>query len=237
MSMAKKEIETDDAGEGKSLGERIETRRFLGREFLTWLWFESEVFDERFSIDGFGDCELWLERQITLEATTEAGKEKSRLSGHAPSGTPEAREALRQGKLPIQARVGVRREEQEWALVLDADTLGLSGVKIPALIKGEGEDPFYERIALIEELERAIEALYRQFVVLRLRDGWSRDVLPAMRGWIGEDDGEELARYRELRSRRGVRVEDLARGSDADARAPRVSTTRARVVTKKAKTG
>lgn len=234
--MAKKEIEKDEAvSEGKGLGELIETRRFLGREFLTWLWFESEVFDERFTIEGFGDCELWLERQITLEATTEVGKEKSRLSGHAPSGTPEAREALRQGKLPIQARLGVRRDEQEFALVLDADTLGLSGVKIPALIKGEGEDPFYERISLVEEIERAIESLYRDFVVLRLRDEWARLALPAMRAWIAEDDGPALARYRELRDRRGVSLASLAR--DTDARPPRQSTTRARVVSKKAKTG
>lgn len=192
----------DDAEqEGPSLAESIETRRFLGREFLAWVWFESEIFEQRFSIEGFGECELWLERQITFEALTESGREKAALAGVAPSGGAEAREALRQGKMPVKAKLSVRRDEQDFALTLDANTMAISGAKIPALLKGEGDDPFFERMTLVEELEGAIESLYREFLLARLGDGWNRDVVPAMRLWMHDSEGVALERYRATRGR------------------------------------
>lgn len=234
MSAKKEEVEEST---GPSIGELIETRRFLGREFLAWLWFESEVFEERFSIESFGECELHLEKSITLETGPDFDqsqqKEKSTLTGFAPSGTPEAREALRQGKLPSKAKIVVRREEQEFSLALDADSLALSAVKIPALIKGEGEDPFYERIALIEELEGAIESLFGSFLRLRLDAPWDAEVVPAMREWMREDEGRALERYRRTRGRVGVRLGTDETGEPV--RAPRVSTSRPLVVQRKVK--
>jgi len=208
-----------------SLGELIETKRFLGRELLTWIWFESELFEQRFSIEGFGECELFLEKKLDLETAPELEKETTKLTGVAPSGTTEAKEALRRGKLPTRARIVIRREEQEFALVLDADALALSGVKIPALLKGEGDDPFYERIQFIEELEGAIEALYREFLLLRLSRKWEEEVVPSIVEWMHDRDDKALARYRRLRQRYGVQIA-------AESEPARVAVTRSRVVTK-----
>ena len=211
-----------------SLGELIETKRFLGRELLTWIWFESEVFEQRFSIEGFGECELFLEKKLDLESPADSDKETTKLTGVAPSGTPEAREALRQKKQPTRAKIVIRRDEQEFGFVLDADALALSGVKIPALLKGDGDDPFYERMQLIEELEGAVEALYREFLLLRLARQWEEEVVPSIGEWMREEDGKALERYRKLRQRYGVQVAQQAEPG-------RVSVTRSRVVTKKAK--
>lgn len=230
MSRNSKLEEEGETAPSQGAGELQETRRFLGRELLAWIWFESELFETRFSIPGFGDCELWLERSIALESNGEREVEKSKLTGEAPSGRPEAREALRQGKLPTKAKLVVKRGEQEFSLVLDADTLGLSGVKIPALLKGEGDAPFYERIQLIEELEGAIESLYREFLVLRLDATWGRAVMPAIRAWMREDEDEALEAYRSKHRRAGISIEDATRG-DAG-RAARRSATVDRVVTK-----
>ena len=193
--------EDGEASKGPSIAESIETRKFLGREFLAWLWFQSELFEQKFSIDGFGECELWLEKSLVLEALTEAGKERATLAGVAPSGGPEAREALRQGKLPVKAKIAIRRDEQDFALTLEGDGLSLSGVKIPALLKGEGDDPFYERMQLIEDVEGAIESLYREFLVARLGDGWGKSVLPAMRAWMNDEETPALVRYQSTRGR------------------------------------
>lgn len=179
-----------------SFAELVESRRFLGREFLAWLWFRSEILGNELRIDDFGAAELWLEKSIVLESTTEAGKEKSTLTGVAPSGTPEAKRALQQAKLPTRAKIAVRRGEQDFALTLDADTLGLSGVKIPALLTGEGDDPFHERMQLVEEIEGAIEALYKQFLAARVRPGFADETLPAMYAWLHEEDDAVVAKAR-----------------------------------------
>jgi hypothetical protein len=233
MSKHSKLEEEGETAPSQSAGELQETRRFLGRELLAWIWFESELFETRFSASqtgGFGDCTLWLERSIALESNGEREVEKSKLTGEAPSGRPEAREALRQGKLPTQAKLVIERGEQQFSLVLDADTLGFSGVKIPALLKGEGEEPFYERIQLIEELEGAIESLYRSFLVLRLDPSWGRAVMPAIRAWMREEEDEALDAYRAKHRRSGIAIEEATRGDGG--RTARRSTTVDRVVTR-----
>jgi hypothetical protein len=230
MSKNSKLEEEGETAPSHSAGELQETRRFLGREFLAWVWFESELFETRFTIAKFGECTLWLERSIALESSGEREVEKSKLTGEAPSGRPEAREALRQGKLPTQAKLVIERGEQQFSLVLDADTLGFSGVKIPALLKGEGDEPFYERIGLIEELEGAIESLYRSFLLLRLDASWGRAVMPAIRAWMREEDDDALEAYRAKHRRSGIAIEE-ATGGDTG-RGARRSATVDRVVTK-----
>ncbi|MCC6551758.1 MAG: hypothetical protein IT372_01895, partial [Polyangiaceae bacterium] len=173
----------------------IEKRRFVGREFLVWLWFESELFEGRFEVEGLGPCEVLLEGQITLVQE----KEQSKLKGAAPSAAPEAHEALRQGKLPTHARVRVRRGELEYAFLFNADTLGLSGVNIPSQVREETDEMFYERMYLVEELEELLGAIYGDFIALRLSTAWESDAVPAIRAWIrGEAvaDPEALRRLR-----------------------------------------
>lgn len=177
-----------------NLADLIEKRRYVGREFLVWLWFESEIMEGRFEVEGFGPCEIWLEGQIALTQD----KEQSRLKGAAPSATPEAHEALRQGKLPAQARVRVNRGELEYAFLFNAETLGLSAVKIPKVMTEEGDEQFYERMYLIEDLESLLGSLYGKFVALRLSTAWDANVLPAIRAWIHEKPVDVDA-YRKVR--------------------------------------
>jgi hypothetical protein len=177
-----------------NLADLIEKRRFVGREFLVWLWFESEVAEGHFDVEGFGPCEILLEGQIALTQD----KEQSRLKGAAPSMTPEAHEALRQGKLPAQARVRVKRGELEYAFVFTAETLGLGAVKIPKVMTEEGDDQFYERMYLVEDLESMLGTLYAKFVALRLSPAWDEAVVPAIRAWM-HDQTVDVATYARVR--------------------------------------
>jgi hypothetical protein len=173
----------------------IEKRRFVGREFLVWLWFESEIFEGQFEVEGFGPCEIWLEGQLALTQD----KEQSRLKGVAPSATPEAHEALRQGKLPAQARVRLTRGELSFAFLFTAETLALSAVKIPDVVKEESDEQFYERMYLVEDLERMLAAVYARFVALRLSTAWDAIAAPAIRAWAHEQP-VDVALYRRARA-------------------------------------
>jgi hypothetical protein len=175
----------------------IEKRRFVGQEFLVFLWFESELFEGRFDVPGFGPAELWLEGQITLTQD----KEQSKLKGSAPSAAPEAHEALRQGKLPTQARVRISRGELEYAFLFTADKFALSAVKLPSLVKEETDEQFYERMYLLEELESLLGALYGEFLALRLSTLWETDAMPAIRAWVRGEPIADPAAYRKARAR------------------------------------
>lgn len=172
------------------LADCIEKSRFLGREFLVWLWFESEKEEGVLALPGGESCALWLEEQLTLVVHNVLEKAESRLKASTPSLTPEAKEALRQGKLPTKAKIRVDRGEQSWSFLFDADTLSMSGVSIPALITEDGDERFYERMQLVEQLEDMLGGLYERFLKLRTSAAWERDTVPALRAWVRADPWE-----------------------------------------------
>ena len=53
------------------LVDRIEKRRFVGREFLLFLWFESEIFEATLQTRKHGSFGLWLERSLVIRAEHE----------------------------------------------------------------------------------------------------------------------------------------------------------------------
>jgi hypothetical protein len=173
----------------------IEGRRFLGREFLVWLWFESEFLEGQMSAPGVGEFEFLLEKQITLEAGGSKDKEQSKLRGQNPAATPEAREALRQGKTPTTASMKLHRGDQDFTFVFNAEQLAISGVKIPALMKDKDDEPFYDRIGLIEDLEAYMDALYSEFLLLRVTRAWSDLIFPAIQRWANDKPPGDAAAY------------------------------------------
>lgn len=178
------------------LVERIERNRFVGREFLLWMWFESHLFETTLSPSNGSTCSLWIETRMSLAFE----KEESVLKSVTPAATPEAREALRQGKLPKEARIRMISNELEFAWVFKADTLGLASVNIPAQLKkkeDEAHEILYERMRLAEELEATLEALYSDFLSLRLSEVWP-EVVSLLRRFAQGKKVDERA-YGELK--------------------------------------
>jgi hypothetical protein len=164
----------------RTLVERIEQNRFAGREFLLWLWFESVVFETNLAPTGEAKCALWLETRLSLVFE----KDETRVMTATPGIAPEAREALRQGKLPREARIKLVRGEHEYGWVMKADTLGIATLAIPAELDAKKDDVhevLYERMRLCEALEATLEALWGDFLALRLGDAWEATVVPALR--------------------------------------------------------
>ena len=161
---------------------RINATRYLGREFLTWLWYRSATQDGVFDLPD-GVVEVWFDARLTLEAPGDI-KEQNVIKAESPTETSEAHAALLTGKLVSDARLRVIRGQKQWAFALKGETLGLSGVRIPALLSREDDDQLYERFALIEEIEDTVAALYRQFMELRLDDELWVPEIKAIRTWI-----------------------------------------------------
>jgi hypothetical protein len=181
-----------------SLIDLIESRRFLGQEFLVWLWYKCDVFEGRFMV-GERDCEVWFDDRITLEAIL-VETEQSVLKGASPTFTPEAREALRQGKTPTVAKLRLMHDGQEFQFAFKGAALQLSGVKLPSLMTRTDDEKFFERMFLLELLEELIEDLYGEFLGLRLsQSAWTK-MTDAIQVWIHDEKVMEVADYRDLRA-------------------------------------
>ena len=172
----------------------IEAKRFLGAEFLMWLWFKSECYESLIESREHGVLEFWYDDKLTLEAYL-AETERNDFKGGAPAHSAEAKTALRHGKRVAKAKIGLIKEGREWTLTIKSDTLDVSGVKLPALLSREEDEQFYERMFLLEELEDIIQSLYKEFLVLRTDAVWQAELLPALRAWVQADEPRALEHY------------------------------------------
>lgn len=165
------------------LVDRIETTRFLGGEFLLWLWFSRDVTDGDIEVPDLGVIDVALETQLTLEDPL-SDRERVTIRGAAPFGGAEADQALRQGKLPRKVGLRIIYDKSEWVTTLDAATLALQGVKLPAIHSETAEEQFHERMRLLEQLHDLVQGLYRHFLGVRLSPLWQSDLAPAMMSWL-----------------------------------------------------
>ena len=186
-------------GGNPTLSELVHTKRFFGREFLTWLWFRADEANEgqrwaegrTLHYEDRVD-ELWFERSFILQNGGEdVQPEKVTLSASDPSETPEAKKALQQGKLLTRITIGFRDSHEtprDYALTIEADSFGISGMKIPALMTAEGDDPFIERMHLIEAGQRAVDGLFAQFLRERIMPAFVTKTVKAIFRWMNEVD-------------------------------------------------
>ncbi len=172
----------------------INTRRFLGAEFLMWLWFRADCFDGIMEVDGHGSLEVIFDDALTLEAYL-AETERNDFRGGAPAFSAEAKTALRHGKRSEKAKLRIIKDAREWVFTLKAESMDLSGMKIPAVLSKEDSEVFFERMYLLEEIEEIIENIYREFLGIRLSERWIDDYLPAMQKWIQSDDLAQPSDY------------------------------------------
>jgi hypothetical protein len=159
---------------------------FLGREFLTWLWFESARNQGMVDATNVGAVRVEFGQRLVLESSGNI-REGSTVSAEAPHQTEEARTALRVGKKVTRARLILELGERQFQLGIDAESLTFSGVKLPTTLEGKDDQRLDERLRLLDELEAVVDDLYLTFVNLRRdTEAWGR-VREDIRTWVLAD--------------------------------------------------
>ncbi len=204
------------------LVERIETTRFLGSEFLLWLWFKAELFETNLELSDGSILALWFDSQLLLKGALD-GQERVQFTGVEPSASPEAKLALRANKLPSRARICMRQNEQEFSFVFDAETFSFGSVKLPAVLDDEDNDPLEalkegpkpkqqkpqkdvdeqlaERMQLLQQLDELWKQLYAEFLQLRTANEWDKKFLSALLDWAKGKPSLTPEGYRKLLQR------------------------------------
>lgn len=219
------EITEDIADTGRlNLADRIELRRFVGRELLLWLWMESELFEATLSTSEHGSFGLWLEGRLVLDE----GKESTIIKGTTPGLHREAKESLLRGKTPERAGLHLSFGAHDCTLTLRGETLAFAALVPPAKEKEErsamavladapppkkrkksadaapADGNFHEalegRMDFAREVEGLVTSLYRDFLRLRLSPAWDKDVVPTLERWVADED-VDADRYRRARDR------------------------------------
>jgi hypothetical protein len=169
----------------------ITEKRFVGQEFLTWLWWKSEERGGSVELPTIGDIIVVFEKHMLLEFGEAEYSEKMVCSG-LQTELREARTGLRTGKKLEQARLHIVKGDYEWNVTLGATIFEYRSVRPPKTAGSvqdhqtspeETEGMILERIFLFEELVRIIDDLFRLYLNARLGGGW-QDHLLLMRRWV-----------------------------------------------------
>lgn len=178
-------VPSDDDGGGDLL-DRVLRCTHLAPEFMLWLWWRSERDQGVFSLGGeLGDVEVWQDDRMVLASSAVNAQTDTFRGGH-PATSAEAREALRLGKLPIQAKVGIVRASQRWDATIKAHDIALSGVKIPAVLSREDDTMLAERMALLGQICAVLDVLLVEFIGERMAADWWESH-GAIRAWAASD--------------------------------------------------
>ena len=127
----------------------VETRRFLGREFLTWLVERLEEHGGRIEIDSDA-VDLALGDRVVLEAGGDPGARLTLVD--EGDLRPELGVGLRRGKLLDRARISISRGERRWELTLDGGLLTYDSLRCPKLGPRDGEATDDRRAAFENDL-------------------------------------------------------------------------------------
>jgi len=155
----------------------ISEKRFLGQEFLTWLWYKSEERGGTIFLPGTGDIQVVFEKHMLLESGEGESLEKLICRG-LQTELQEARTGLRMGKKLEQARIYLAKGDYEWRLTLGATLFEFRSVSLPRTLSA-GEE---ETDALAWEA-KALERI--GMMDLRTGDEWSQEML-RLKSWIAK---------------------------------------------------
>jgi len=168
----------------------VQTKRFLGREFLTWLVHRAEEGEARVEDDGQA-TEVQLGDRAVLAGGAD-GRARLTVVGEGDV-RAEIGAGLRRGKLLDRARLVLVRGERRWELLLDGGMLAYEAVRCPALGERDGgtgdrraafENDLFLRLADVEEVVGVLDRLFAEFCALRASSAWHERTLPALRRWV-----------------------------------------------------
>jgi len=161
--------------------------KFLGHEFLTWLWYMIEMDKEKL-MDPSAELEdMFIGNRVVLENSSHNRDEVITIKGDG-AGLEEGVIALQKGAKVTEINLVVRAGENEWRFNLKGESLNLSSLKTPETARVEQaedvEGAVLEKIYLYEKAVDLTGHLYRLFIHSRLSPEWDQTVVKNISRWI-----------------------------------------------------
>ncbi len=167
--------------------------KFLGHEFLTWLWYtiESDVKTLKEVVPEISA--LGIGSRIVIENRTTDNMESITIRGD-DAGLEEGMLALKKGALVAEMSLEMKTGEFEWRFLLKGESLDLSGLKTPeteglasrGTSEEEQDGAVLEKIYLYEKAIGLVNDLYRHFIRLRVSRDWDQNIIPLLKNWVSQ---------------------------------------------------
>ena len=161
--------------------------KFIGNEFLTWLWFTIDTNQHLFKTVDETLTSLYLGNRIVLENSVNDATEIITIKGD-DAGLEEGLLSLRKGAVVIEMNLSYKTENQAWKFTLKGESLSFSGLKVPETgpveTQADIEGMVLEKAYLYEKAIDLINRLYHFFLQLRFSVEWNQKTVPDIKNWI-----------------------------------------------------
>jgi hypothetical protein len=161
--------------------------KFLGHEFLTWLWFLTEN-QRDFIHEKVADLtSLEIGNRVVLENRFKDTLETITIKGD-DAGLEEGILSLKKGAVVTELNLTYTFDELEWQFSLKGESLAISGLKTPATLPVNNtediEEVVLEKVMHYEKMIDFINIIFREFINKRISEDWEQTVVPEIRKWI-----------------------------------------------------
>ena len=177
------------------LQELSQSKQFLNKEFLTWLWYFAEQnqgpieFTPKDLLDApqtkkKSSFYLWIDDKIILESIHRGGQKtlQHSIKGGDPSKSPEAGLALLGGKIVKELKLGMRiLPWGDFTATLNGTDLNPRSLTLPKPTDDtsqESPDPLVFRINAARLFVTALDHLVSLYLADRMQDRYEQDIVP-----------------------------------------------------------
>lgn len=162
------------------------SRDFLGNEFLLWLWHYLENEDDTLLLSDKSEATVMMANTLALECPRGVTGRES-ITHESPTRLPESRRAIQSGKLPRKCGLIVVRHDTQYELAINAETLAVTGAKLPAPESGDDRARLEERVTQLRHLVETLDLLYDAFGNVRASGEWTKE-LAKMQTWLAREE-------------------------------------------------
>jgi len=161
--------------------------KFLGHEYLTWLWYTIETGLYRDFFNQKENILFIIGNRVVLENRRSKDIETVTIKGDSAD-LKEGRVALKKGALVSEINIKIEKDGQPWELTLKGESLSLVNLKTPAVGQSQNledlDGAVMEKIFLFDSIFQTMETLYSSFIKVRIQDDWDNNIKDAIKKWI-----------------------------------------------------
>ena len=168
---------------------QFDTQDYLGNEFLLWLWWFFETQSDTVPLSDDSEVTGMLHKTLSLECPVgESGKDT--MTSESPVKLPEARQAIRSGKLPRKSGLILSRYGEQYQFVLQSESFQINGAKLEKS-EPSGKNAREERLENLRHFTETLDLLYGAFCERRVSDEWAED-LDQIANWMQEEIAQSV---------------------------------------------
>ena len=159
--------------------------KFLGYEFMTWLWFAIE--EGKLINTDKKPILLEIGNRIVFENSLNNTIETITIKGDE-AGLEEGILALKKGAVVTELNLVYKENEQKWQFTLKGENLNIAGIKTPDTGNIEKQEDIegviLEKVYLYNKVVEIMDTLFKKFIKIRLSNKWNDETVPLIRNWI-----------------------------------------------------